>query len=117
MKHTPGPWIPAAVGCYWNAGDYHISTVQGGGESYYRVALKFDEIGRAQTLEEAQAIAERDCAVRQSAPELLEALRRCIECLNGPVSDLMTGDALAAAGVYGALIQAGAAIAKAGGRE
>ena len=66
MKHTQGPWIPAAVGCYWNAGDYHISTVQGGGESYYRVALKFDEIGRAQTLEEAKAL-----VINSTSPRIL----------------------------------------------
>lgn len=99
-KHTPGPW---KVDCErW---------IEGAGN---RFVAKTAEKGFTAAENEEQSA---NAALIAAAPELLEALRRCIECLNGPVSDLMTGDALAAAGVYGALIQAGAAIAKAEGRE
>ncbi len=102
MKHTPGPWQAVTFS------DEHSPCIidrEGDG----RIA----ELTGNQTDEQTDA----NASLIAAAPELLEALRRCIECLNGPVSDLMTGDALAAAGVYGALIQAGAAIAKAEGRE
>jgi hypothetical protein len=53
-------WTQAKVGCYWDCGDYHISTVSEIGRSYYRVALRFDEIGQTDTLDGAKALAQLD---------------------------------------------------------
>lgn len=102
MKHTPGPW---SINEYGKVVGPDKETVSINGVSMPCGFVPPQDVSNA------------NAALIAAAPELLEALKRCVECLNGPVSDLMTGDALAAAGVYGALVQAGAAIAKAEGRE
>lgn len=50
-----------------------------------------------------------------AAPELLEALEELERIVSGPISDALTGDALAEAGAYTALENAISAIAKAKG--
>lgn len=50
-----------------------------------------------------------------AAPELLEALEFCESIMEEDIGNLLTGDAMADAGVYDAINKASAAIAKAKG--
>lgn len=50
-----------------------------------------------------------------AAPELLEALEKLERVLDGPIGDILTGDAMAETGAYAALTTARAAIARAKG--
>lgn len=70
MLGTPAPleWKQAAVGCYWNAGEYRISSFasyRGGVQvkSGYRLAQKFEPMGEFDTLSGAMSGAE---AIRQA---------------------------------------------------
>jgi hypothetical protein len=60
-------WTPAAVGCYWNAGDFHIGTsvlylhgkpVLTFPQSAYVLMRNRVELGRYKTLRAAQRAAE-----------------------------------------------------------
>ncbi len=61
-------WVPAAIGCYWSAGDFTIGTCvqyENGKpiltfpKSHYLLTRNRDEIGRYKTLKAAKRAAEK----------------------------------------------------------
>jgi len=69
-------WTKAAVGCYWDCGDYTIATVTGGGApSGYQLTKARQPIGRYLTVETAQRAAAEDRAFAA----LLDAMVAAIE--------------------------------------
>lgn len=67
IRKSAMTWTPAKVGCYWDSGEYHISTFQvigpfdGSGRlrSGYRLSREREPIGEYRTFEEATDAAER----------------------------------------------------------
>lgn len=51
-------WLPAAVGCYWSAGEYSIATYAQGQLSGYSLHFQRSEIGDYPTLKAAHEAAE-----------------------------------------------------------
>lgn len=54
-------WIPAAVGCHWQRGDYFVSTVSTGDGSRhgYRLTRNRRTLGEFITWDEVERLAER----------------------------------------------------------
>lgn len=53
-------WTPRKVGCYWDSDvwGFHIGTYKQGSESGYWLTRNFVELGRTDTLEQAQQMAQ-----------------------------------------------------------
>jgi hypothetical protein len=75
ITDMPLTWIPASVGCYWDAGEYHISTYTTGAsqippfpDSGYRLTRNREEIGCYKGLATAKRAADEDLRLRYNLP-------------------------------------------------
>lgn len=56
---TSRGWLPAAVGCHWTRGEFHISTIAQGDRHGYCVVRDRIVLAEFVTWEQAEALAER----------------------------------------------------------